>query len=42
VHSLIEAVYARSPHQQVQAHMRIHPTVSELLPTTLEQLTPLG
>jgi pyruvate/2-oxoglutarate dehydrogenase complex dihydrolipoamide dehydrogenase (E3) component len=42
VHSLIDAVYARTPHQEVQRHVRIHPTVSELLPTTMEQLTPLG
>ena len=42
VHSLLDAVYARTPHQQVQSHVRIHPTVSELLPTTMEQLTPLG
>lgn len=42
VHSLLDAVYARTPHEQVQARMRIHPTVSELLPTTMEQLTPLG
>jgi pyruvate/2-oxoglutarate dehydrogenase complex dihydrolipoamide dehydrogenase (E3) component len=42
VHSLLEAVYARTPHQQVQRHVRIHPTVSELLPTTMEQLTPLA
>jgi pyruvate/2-oxoglutarate dehydrogenase complex dihydrolipoamide dehydrogenase (E3) component len=41
VHSLLDAVYARTPHAQVQSHMRIHPTVSELLPTTMEQLTPL-
>ena len=42
VHSLLDAVYARTPHQQVQSHVRIHPTVSELLPTTMEQLTPLA
>jgi pyruvate/2-oxoglutarate dehydrogenase complex dihydrolipoamide dehydrogenase (E3) component len=42
VHSLLDAVYARTPHQQVQSHVRIHPTVSELLPTTMEQLNPLG
>ncbi|MEJ0035707.1 MAG: FAD-containing oxidoreductase [Gammaproteobacteria bacterium] len=42
VHSLLDAVYARTPHQQVQSHVRIHPTVSELLPTTMEQLTPLS
>lgn len=42
VHSLIDAVYARIPHEEFQRHMRIHPTVSELLPTTMEQLTPLS
>jgi pyruvate/2-oxoglutarate dehydrogenase complex dihydrolipoamide dehydrogenase (E3) component len=42
VHSLLDAVYARTPHDQVQRHVRIHPTVSELLPTTMEQLTPLS
>jgi len=42
VHSLLDAVYARTPHPQVQSHVRIHPTVSELLPTTMEQLTPLS
>jgi pyruvate/2-oxoglutarate dehydrogenase complex dihydrolipoamide dehydrogenase (E3) component len=41
VHSLLDAVYARTPHDQVQRRVRIHPTVSELLPTTMEQLTPL-
>jgi pyruvate/2-oxoglutarate dehydrogenase complex dihydrolipoamide dehydrogenase (E3) component len=42
VHSLLDAVYARTPHEQVQSHVRIHPTVSELLPTTMEQLAPLA
>ena len=42
VHSLLDAVYARTPHEEVQRHMRIHPTVSELLPTTMERLTPLS
>jgi len=41
VQSLVDAVYARTPHELVQAHVRIHPTVSELLPTTMEALTPL-
>jgi pyruvate/2-oxoglutarate dehydrogenase complex dihydrolipoamide dehydrogenase (E3) component len=41
VHSLIDAVYARTPVGEFQRHVRIHPTVSELLPTTLESLTPL-
>jgi pyruvate/2-oxoglutarate dehydrogenase complex dihydrolipoamide dehydrogenase (E3) component len=41
-HSLIEAVYARMPYTEFQRHVRIHPTVSELLPTVMENLTPLG
>jgi pyruvate/2-oxoglutarate dehydrogenase complex dihydrolipoamide dehydrogenase (E3) component len=42
VHSLVDAVYARTPVAEFQRHVRIHPTVSELLPTTLESLTPLA
>jgi pyruvate/2-oxoglutarate dehydrogenase complex dihydrolipoamide dehydrogenase (E3) component len=41
VQSLIDAVYAKLPCTEFQRHMRIHPTVGELLPTVLEQLTPL-
>jgi hypothetical protein len=29
------------PYTEFQRHVRIHPTVSELLPTVLEQLKPL-
>jgi len=42
VHSLIDAVYARTPVEEFQRHVRIHPNVSELLPTVLENLKPLG
>jgi pyruvate/2-oxoglutarate dehydrogenase complex dihydrolipoamide dehydrogenase (E3) component len=42
VQSLVEAVYARTPVTEFRRHVRIHPTVSELLPTTLESLTPLA
>ena len=41
VHSLLDAVYSRMPYTEFQRHVRIHPTVSELLPTVLENLTPL-
>jgi len=41
VHSLVDAVYARTPIGEFQRRVRIHPTVSELLPTTLESLKPL-
>ena len=41
VHSLLDAVYTGMPYGEFQRHVRIHPTVSELLPTTLENLSPL-
>ena len=41
VHSLIDAIYARMPYPEFQRHVRIHPNVSELLPTVLEDLKPL-
>jgi uncharacterized membrane protein YecN with MAPEG domain len=41
VHSLIDAVYAKMPYTEFQRHVRIHPNVSELLPTVLEQLEPV-
>ncbi len=42
VHSLIDAVYAKTPYPEFQRRVRIHPNVSELLPTVLEDLRPLG
>jgi pyruvate/2-oxoglutarate dehydrogenase complex dihydrolipoamide dehydrogenase (E3) component len=42
VHSLIDAVYARTPYSEFQKRVRIHPNVSELLPTVLEDLRPLA
>jgi pyruvate/2-oxoglutarate dehydrogenase complex dihydrolipoamide dehydrogenase (E3) component len=41
VHSLIDAVYAKTPYTDFQRRVRIHPNVSELLPTVLEDLKPL-
>jgi len=41
VHSLIDAVYAKLPYTEFQRRVRIHPNVSELLPTVLEDLKPL-
>jgi pyruvate/2-oxoglutarate dehydrogenase complex dihydrolipoamide dehydrogenase (E3) component len=41
VHSLIDAVYSKLPAPEFQRHVRIHPNVSELLPTVLESLDPL-
>jgi len=42
VHSLLDAIYAKLPYTEFQRHMRIHPTVSELLPTVLENLVPVS
>src|SRR5262245_1734314 len=42
VHSLLDAMYSRIPYTEFQRHVRIHPTVSELLPTVLESLAPLA
>jgi pyruvate/2-oxoglutarate dehydrogenase complex dihydrolipoamide dehydrogenase (E3) component len=41
VHSLIDAVYAKTPVEEFQRRVRIHPNVSELLPTVTEALQPL-
>jgi pyruvate/2-oxoglutarate dehydrogenase complex dihydrolipoamide dehydrogenase (E3) component len=41
VHSLLDAVHAKLPYPEFQRHVRIHPTVSELLPAVLENLSPL-
>ncbi|MBS0580815.1 MAG: FAD-containing oxidoreductase [Proteobacteria bacterium] len=41
VQSLLDAIHARMPYPQFQRHVRIHPTVSELLPTVLDDLKPL-
>ena len=41
IHCLIDTMYAKAPYTVVQRAMHIHPTVSELLPTVLGELTPL-
>jgi pyruvate/2-oxoglutarate dehydrogenase complex dihydrolipoamide dehydrogenase (E3) component len=41
VHSLVDAMYAGLTFVAVQRGVRIHPTVSELIPTLLGELTPL-
>jgi pyruvate/2-oxoglutarate dehydrogenase complex dihydrolipoamide dehydrogenase (E3) component len=40
VHSLIDAVHSKLPYTTVQRAVRIHPTVSELIPTVLGEMTP--
>jgi pyruvate/2-oxoglutarate dehydrogenase complex dihydrolipoamide dehydrogenase (E3) component len=41
VHSLVDAMYGHLPYTVVQHGVRIHPTVSELIPTMLGELAPL-
>ena len=42
VHSILDLMYARAPYTVMQRAVHIHPTVSELLPTILGDLRPLG
>jgi pyruvate/2-oxoglutarate dehydrogenase complex dihydrolipoamide dehydrogenase (E3) component len=41
VQSLLDAVALKAPWRSLIGGVRIHPTVSELLPTTLQEMTPL-
>ena len=42
VHSLIDMMYAKAPYTVIRRAMHIHPTVTELIPTMLGELEPLG
>jgi pyruvate/2-oxoglutarate dehydrogenase complex dihydrolipoamide dehydrogenase (E3) component len=41
VHCLLDVMYANAPYTVIERAMHIHPTVSELIPTMLENLKPL-
>jgi pyruvate/2-oxoglutarate dehydrogenase complex dihydrolipoamide dehydrogenase (E3) component len=41
IHSLIDVMYAKAPYTVVSRAVHIHPTVSELIPTMLQQLKSL-
>jgi pyruvate/2-oxoglutarate dehydrogenase complex dihydrolipoamide dehydrogenase (E3) component len=41
IHSIIDLMYAKAPYTVMKNAVHIHPTVSELLPTTLGELKPL-
>ena len=41
VHALLDVMAARQPYTVISRAMHIHPTVSELVPTLLQQLKPL-
>jgi pyruvate/2-oxoglutarate dehydrogenase complex dihydrolipoamide dehydrogenase (E3) component len=41
IHSILDVMYAKAPASTLQRAMHIHPTVSEFIPTMLEDLVPL-
>ncbi|MFT7033227.1 MAG: pyruvate/2-oxoglutarate dehydrogenase complex dihydrolipoamide dehydrogenase (E3) component [Cyclobacteriaceae bacterium] len=41
IHSILDIMYAGAPYTVIQRAVHIHPTVSELIPTTLADLKPL-
>lgn len=42
IHSLLDMMYAKQPYTVIKRAVHIHPTVSELIPTTLGELKPLS
>ena len=42
IHSILDVMYAKAPYTVIQRAMHIHPTVTELIPTMLAELKPLG
>ena len=42
VHAILDAMYAGTPYTVLRDAVHIHPTVSELIPTLLQDLTPLA
>ena len=41
VHCLLDVMYAKAPYTTISRAVHIHPTVTELVPTTLQSLRPL-
>jgi pyruvate/2-oxoglutarate dehydrogenase complex dihydrolipoamide dehydrogenase (E3) component len=41
IHGMLDVMYAKAPYTTISRAMHIHPTVSELIPTMLQSLTPL-
>ena len=41
IHSIADVMYARAPYTTISRAVHAHPTVSELVPTTLQDLKPL-
>ena len=41
IHCILDTMYAKAPSTVLQRAMHIHPTVSEFVPTMLDDLVPL-
>ena len=41
IHSILDIMSAKKPYTAISRTMHIHPTVSELVPTMLQEMTPL-
>jgi pyruvate/2-oxoglutarate dehydrogenase complex dihydrolipoamide dehydrogenase (E3) component len=41
IHCVLDIMYAKAPYTVIQRAMHIHPTVSEFIPTLMDQLKPL-
>jgi pyruvate/2-oxoglutarate dehydrogenase complex dihydrolipoamide dehydrogenase (E3) component len=41
IHSILDIMYAKAPYTVIKQAVHIHPTVSELIPTMLSELTPV-
>ena len=41
IHCLLDTMYARKPYTVISRAVHIHPTVSELIPTVLQEMVPL-
>ncbi len=42
IHCILDVMYAKAPYTVLRRAVNIHPTVSELIPTMLGELTPLN
>jgi pyruvate/2-oxoglutarate dehydrogenase complex dihydrolipoamide dehydrogenase (E3) component len=42
IHCITDTMYADAPYSTLQHAVHIHPTVSELIPTVLGEMTPLA
>jgi pyruvate/2-oxoglutarate dehydrogenase complex dihydrolipoamide dehydrogenase (E3) component len=41
IHAILDVMSAKAPYTKLSRTMHIHPTVSELIPTMLQEMAPL-